>query len=87
MSTPTCYVEVLVERGGELIMIPFAKPKGGPEGLAEIGKMLEHWLTDNILFNTDKCNAYISFCKDFREKKIFHLIVNHSQVDEFGFMW
>ena len=68
-------------------MIPFAKPNGGPEGLAEIGKMLERWLADDILFNTDKCNTYIAFCKDNREKRIFHLICNHSQVDEFGFMW
>ena len=87
LSTPTCYVECLVERDGELVMIPFAKPKGGPEGLAEIGKMLERWVADRALFNTDHCNAYIAFCKDHREKQIFHFICNHSQVDEFGFVW
>ena len=83
----TCYVEVILEREGDVVLIPFAKPGGGPEGIAEIGKMMDRWLHDDAILNTDKCYSYICWCKDNPEKRIFHAIVNHSQTDEFGFAW
>ena len=87
LSKPTCYIEVLLERGGDCVLIPFAKPGGGPEGMAQIGGMLKRWIANKAIMNTDKCYGYISFCKDNPEKEIFHPICNHSQTDEFGFVW
>ena len=86
MRTHTCYVEILAERGGDIVLVPFAKPNGGPEGLAEVGKILKRWLAHRAQFSTDACFAYIGHCKDNPEDEIFHMIVNHSQTDEFGFV-
>ena len=83
----TCYVLVITERGGDTLLLPFAKPEGGPEGLAEIGDYLDRWLADYALCCTDKCGSYIAWMRDNPEKNIMHFIVNHSQVDEFGFTW
>ena len=83
----TCYVLVITERGGETLLLPFAKPEGGAEGLFEIAEFLKCWLADWALCCTDKCGSYIAWFRDNPEKNIMHFIVNHSQSKEFGQDW
>ena len=83
----TCCVEVLAERGGEVLLTPFAKPSGGPEGMSDVGELLRDKIAKGAKLFTDKAGVYIALCRDNPDKNIFHAIVNHSQVNEFGFEW
>ena len=87
MRLHCCYVLVITERDGEVLLVPFAKPSGGQEGLAEVQDHLDHWIAVNALMATDKAGSYIAWCRDNPDKSIWHFIVNHSQTKEFGFEW
>ena len=87
MSLHTCYVLVITERDGDVLLIPFAKPEGGQESLADIQQHLDKWIANFAKLATDKAGAYIAWCRDNPEKAIHHFIVNHNQTKEFGFTW